>query len=200
MLFSAWQATTHALQPMHFDWSIDHAPLVAVVRERRIHRGVGRRAACRRRRNSGARRFARNSSTVPARTMCRPSIQWCSCVEANSCESRRSCGARSPARTTSPRSCAADKRPRRRRSHAAGLLASVTELHADRSRRHVRASRTPAFHAAVGRLDFDDVARFEPAFLCQLRTHERGVVPGEFRERPRQLLEPAVVREPAVPH
>ena len=28
MLFSAWQATTQALQPMHAVWSIDHSPSV----------------------------------------------------------------------------------------------------------------------------------------------------------------------------
>ena len=33
MLFSAWQATTQALHPMHAVMSIDHAPLEALVFE-----------------------------------------------------------------------------------------------------------------------------------------------------------------------
>ena len=43
MLFSDWQATTHALQPMQALMSIDHAPGVALVLVLGEHREAGTR-------------------------------------------------------------------------------------------------------------------------------------------------------------
>ncbi len=192
------QATTQALQPMHDARSIGHAPGVAVVRLRRVQRHVraGLCSACSR--SPGC---SRHSASVARRTS-GPAGHGVVVLRAGQLvggaglgelhpaaapQAHRSGGSRQASKPTP-----LPTRPTLRAAVAEGHRDGVERLsggHPDRC----------AQRAAVER-ELDDVVARQPEPLGRGGGDQHRVVPGELGERPRQLVQPAVVRELPVEH
>ena len=81
----------------------------------------------------------------------------------------------------------------------AGAAAAVAEEHRDRLGRVAGHDEDRHPHRVAAVAELDDVAVTQAALVGQALGNPRGRVPGQLRERLRQLLQPAVVREAAVP-
>ncbi len=86
----------------------------------------------------------------------------------------------------------------RARTHAAGKLAAVAEVHRDRIVGMARRNNHRRLHLAVAHGDLDDVVFFQAQLGQRRAGNDRRVVPAQVGHRLGQLLQPAHVRPAAV--